>query len=113
MKLKTFLIISAIAATMSVAPFVSAETPDEQGYGWHGRHGRHGQFLANLSSDERAKLRAAHQKAMADPALQAAKDRARQARQELREARRAAMLRADPTIQPILDKISARPERGS
>jgi len=110
MKLKTFLIISAIAATMSVAPFVSAETPDEQGYGWHGRHG---QFLANLSSDERAKLRAAHQKAMADPALQAAKDRARQARQELREARRAAMLRADPTIQPILDKIPARPERGS
>src|SRR6476661_7872303 len=104
MKLKTFLIISVSAATISFAPSGFAHAPDEQGWR-HRRHGRHAEFLANLSSDERAKLQAAHQKAMADPALQAAKDRARQARQELREARRAAMLRADPTIQPILDKI--------
>lgn len=69
--------------------------------------------MANLSVEERAKLREAHQKAMADPALQAAKDRARQARRELRDARRAAMLRVDPTIQPILDKMPARQGRDS
>ncbi len=116
MKLKTLLIISAAAATLQFASTGFAQVPDAQGHDWNGKHGRHGehaQFLANLSVEERAKLRAAHQKAMADPALQAAKDRMRQARRELRDSRRAAMLRADPSIQPILDKIPARSERDS
>ena len=116
MKLKTFLIISVTAATLQFASTGFAQAPDAQGYGGngkHGRHGKHAQFLANLSVEERAKLRAAHQKAMTDPALQAAKDRARQARRELRDLRRAAMLRADPSIQPILDKIPAHADRDS
>ena len=113
MKLKTLLIISAAAVTLQFAATGFAQSPDAQGYGRHGRHGRHARFLANLSVEERAKLRAAHEKAMADPAVQAAKDRARQARRELRDLRRAAMLRADPSIQPILDKIPARPSRDS
>ena len=50
---------------------------------------------------------------MADPAVQAAKDRRRQAAKDFRELKRAAMLRADPTIQPILDKIPARGQRDS
>lgn len=66
-------------------------------------------MLANLSPDERVKLRAANQKAMADPAVQAAKERAKQAVKDFRSLKRAALLRADPTLQPILDKI---PERG-
>ena len=64
---------------------------------------------ANLNEEERARLKAAHQKAMADPAVQAARDRLRQARREFREVMRPAMLKADPSIQPILDKV--RPER--
>jgi tripartite-type tricarboxylate transporter receptor subunit TctC len=69
-------------------------------------------MLANLSPDERAKLRAAHQQAMADPAVQAARDRQRQAAREFRELKRQRMLQADPTIQPILDKMPARGPRG-
>ncbi len=114
MKLTTLLIISA--ATLQFASTGFAQDQDAQGPGWHGKHGRHGEhgrFLANLSVEERAKLRAAQQKAMADPALQAAKDRMRQARREFRDSRRAAMLRADPSIQPILDKIPARSEHDS
>ena len=67
---------------------------------------------ANLSEEERARLKAAHQKAMADPAVQAARDRLRQARREFREVMRPALLKADPSIQPILDKVRAeRPDK--
>jgi Spy/CpxP family protein refolding chaperone len=108
MKLKTFLVVSSVVAALQITPAVFAQAPDNSGHGRH-RHGRHERLLANLTPEERAKLRAARHQAMADPAVQAAKDRARQARREYRDLRRAAMLRADPTLQPILDKI---PERG-
>jgi hypothetical protein len=67
---------------------------------------------ANLTEEERSKLKAAHQKAMEDPAVRAAHDRLKQARREFREVMRPAMLRADPSVQPILDKMRAeRPGR--
>jgi hypothetical protein len=62
-------------------------------------------YLANLSPAERKELRAAKMKAKQDPSYQAAKTQMRQAR----EAMRAALLKADPAIQPILNKI---PEGG-
>ena len=106
--MKTLLIIASLGAALQFAPAGFAQSPDGQDHGRQGRHGRHAKFMASLSPDERAKLRAAHQKAKSDPALQAAKERAHQSRRELRDARRAALLRADPSIQPILDKIPAR-----
>jgi hypothetical protein len=109
MKTKSLITLLAAAAALQLAPIASAEGPNDQG-GW--RRGRHGQFLANLSPDERAKLKAAREKALADPAVQSAKDRARQAMKEFRDLRRAAMLRADPSIQPILDKMPQRGQRG-
>jgi len=42
---------------------------------------------------------------MQDPAIKAAHDKLQQAHKEFRDAVRAAMLKADPTIQPILDKM--------
>ena len=42
---------------------------------------------------------------MQDPAIKAAHDKLRQAHKEFRDAMRTAMLKADPTIQPILDKM--------
>ena len=109
MKMKTFVIVAALASTLQFAPATFAQGPDEDGYG---RRGRHARMLAGLSTDDRAKLRAAHQQAMADPAVQAAKDRQRAAAQEFRQLKRARMLQADPTIQPILEKIPARGGRG-
>jgi hypothetical protein len=111
MKTKMLLTIFATAAALQFAPAASAQAPDDQA-GWR-RGGRRAHMLANLSADERAKLRAAHQKAMADPTVQAAKDRAKQAMKDFRDMRRAAMLRADPSIQPILDKMPARGQRNS
>ena len=109
MKTKSFLTVTAIAAMLQCAPVSLAEPLDEPGYG---RGGRRAQMLANLTPEERAKLRTAHHKAMADPAVQAAKDRLRQAARDFRELKRQTMLRADPTIQPILDKLPQRGPRG-
>jgi hypothetical protein len=106
MKTKLILTIFAAAAALQFAPAASAQALDEQD---GGRRGRRAHLLANLSPDERAKLRAANQKVMADPAVQAAKERAKQAVKDFRSLKRAALLRADPSLQPILDKI---PERG-
>ena len=102
MKTKTFLIAATLAAALQFTPVTFAQDSDGQEYGKRGRHAR---FLAELSSEERAKLRAAHHQAMADPAVQAAKERQRAAAREFRELKRARMLQADPTIQPILDKM--------
>jgi Spy/CpxP family protein refolding chaperone len=107
MKVKTFLIVSSLVAGLQFTPVAFAQAPDNAGYGRH-PHGRHERMLANLTPEERTKLRAARQQAMADPAVQAAKDRARQARREFRDLQRAAMLRVDPSVQPILDKMPAR-----
>jgi hypothetical protein len=105
MKTKSFLIVAALAAALQFGPATFAQDSDGQEYGKRGRHAR---FLADLSTEERAKLRAAHHAAMADPAVQAAKDRQRAAAREFRELKRSRMLQADPTIQPILDKLPAR-----
>jgi hypothetical protein len=42
---------------------------------------------------------------MQDPAVRAAQVRMRQAHREFRDAMRASMLKADPNIQPVLNKI--------
>ena len=102
MKTKTLLTIFAAAAALYMAPAAYSQEADADDYGKRGRYAR---MLANLSPDERAKLRAAHRQAMADPAVQAAKDRHRQAAREFRELKHSRMLQADPTIQPILDKM--------
>ncbi len=108
MKTKSLLLILAATAALQFAPVASAQDTDAADYRPRGHHA----MMANLSPDERAKFRAAHRQAMADPAVQAAKDRQIQAAREFRELKRARMLQADPTIQPILDKMPARGRRG-
>jgi hypothetical protein len=64
---------------------------------------------ASLTEDERNRLKAAHQKALADPAVWAARERLKKARREFRDLLRPALLKADPSVQPILEKL--RPEK--
>ncbi|MDQ6764594.1 MAG: hypothetical protein M3Z22_00605 [Verrucomicrobiota bacterium] len=116
MKTKTLLIIAALAAALQCAPAGFAQKPD--GATKTEKQARRAAFLKSLSPEERAKFRAARKAAMADPAVQSAKERARQtkspeARKEFRQARRAAMLRADPSIQSIFDRMPAHRPRNS
>lgn len=99
------LLVPALAGALQLAPSAFAQQPADKPFRpfQNERRAR----WANLSDEDRSRLRAAHQKAMADPAVQAARDRLRQARREFREIMRPAMLKADPSIQPILDKLRA------
>jgi len=105
----TFLLIPALGGLLQFAPRVSAQPPERPFRPFQNERPAR---WANLSEEDRARLRAAHQKAMADPAVRAAHDKLRQARREFREVMRPAMLRADPSVQAILDKLRAeRPGR--
>jgi hypothetical protein len=106
----TFLLVPTLIATLQFAPAILAQSPADKPAGQFQME-RHARW-ASLNEEERAKLKAAHQKAMADPAVRAARDRLKQARREFREIMRPAMLKADPSIQPILEKMRAeRPGR--
>ena len=105
----TFLLAPALVATLQIAPAIFAQPPDRPNRQFQmERRAR----WANLTEEERAKLKAAHQKAMEDPAVRAAQEKLKQARREFREVMRPALLKADPSIQPILEKMRAeRPGR--
>ena len=117
MKLKlNFLLVPALACTAQFTPGLFAQSPpdraDRPDRPFRQFQNERRARFANLTEDERSRLRAAHQKAMQDPALQAAREKLRQARREFREILRPALLKADPSIQPILDKLRAdRPDR--
>ena len=103
----TFLLVPILAGALQLAPGILAQQPSDRPFRpfQNERRAR----WASLSEEDRAKLKAAHQKAMAEPAVRAAHDKLRQARREFREVMRPALLKADPSIQAIFDKL--RPER--
>ena len=68
---------------------------------------------AKLTSDERTKLRGAHRSAVADPNVQAARERMQAARKQYHDSMRAALLKADPSVQPILEKLPTPPEKNN
>ena len=67
--------------------------------------------LSRLSLEEQAKLRSAHDMAMRDPALILSRARYEQARKEFRDRLRDALLKADPSVQPILEKAKRQRHR--
>ena len=74
-----------------------AQTPRMRG----ARHAR----LMNLSGEERSRLQSAHLAALRDPALRESRERFHQAKREYRDKLRDALLKADPSVQPILEKV--------
>ena len=102
MKIKSLITMSILISVLPLSPVAFGQGQNGNG---PGRGGRWQQRLANLSPEEREKLKAARQKAMQDPSVQAAHEKMRQARKEFVTAMRGAMLKTDPTIQPVLDKI--------
>ena len=61
--------------------------------------------LMNLSGEERARLQSAHLAALRDPALRQSRERFQQAKKEYRDKLRDALLKADPAVQPIIEKV--------
>jgi hypothetical protein len=109
-----YLLVPALTCVSQFAPGVLAQQPPDRPDRpfRQFQNERRARLLANLTPEERAKLRAAHQKAITDPAVQAAREKLQQARREFRDVMQPALLKADPSIQPILDKLrSERPNR--
>jgi len=109
MKIKNLLQITpAILAMTFTFPLFAEDpspvpSPAASGREAHGDRpaGDQGGRPSNLTPEERDKLKAARQKAMEDPKVQ-------EAQKALQEAMKAAMLAADPTIGPLLDKMGSR-----
>jgi hypothetical protein len=68
--------------------------------------------INKLTTEEQLKLRAAEQKAAEDPTVKAALEKRNNAVREFRAALRASMIKADPAVQPILDRVAISSNRG-
>jgi hypothetical protein len=101
MKMKSLVRLAAFCAVAQIVPLALAQNEDQT----EAAGPRLRQKLANLSPTERQQLRTAHHKAMQDPVVRAAQMKMRAAHKEFRDAMRASLLKADPTIQPVLNKI--------
>jgi hypothetical protein len=92
---RQFLAIALLAVLLPASGFAQ---------GPQGNDFRRGRF-SRLSREEQARFRSAHDMAMRDPALAATRQRYEQARNEFRSKLREALLKADPSVQPILEKV--------
>ena len=114
--MKTISSIIALALATSVLPAFAQDTPPpapnapeqaEKGHHHRGPGGPFGDILESLTPAERQQYLAARKKAKADPAVVDAKKKAEAARQAVADAVKAAMLKADPTVGPVIEKVEA------
>ena len=105
MKIRQWVMIPILGAALQLVAFGEVAPPTGKAL----RHNQEGR-LTNLSPAERKEVEAARQTAMQDPTVQAAREKMEQARQAFQSAMDAAMLKADPSIQPILDKMHMHEE---
>ena len=103
MRMKLLLTISILAAALQIAP-VAFTQGRQRGGGGKSSGGMAG-AMNSLTAEERQKMMNARRQAMNDPSVAAARDKAQAASKEFHEAMEAAMLKADPSLKPILDKM--------
>ena len=112
MELRKFSLLVATAVALSLASTLEAEDAkapaesQDMGVGELARQMRERQSkISQLSPEEQATLQAAHEKAMADPAVRAAMANRDRALQELQITFRKAMVKADPELASILKRV--------
>lgn len=121
-----------VAIDPAVAPILAKMEPRKGEKSWkqgpptsgEGPGGRHHAppGMANLTETERQQLKAAHEQVRQDPSVIAARqamksastpEERKAAGEAMRQASDAAMLKVDPTLEPILDKLHQSPAPGS
>jgi len=112
MELRKFSLLVATAVALSLASTLEAEDAkapaesQDMGVGELARQMRERQSkIGQLSPEEQATLQAAHEKAMADPAVRVAMANRDRALQELQITFRKAMVKADPELTSILKRV--------
>jgi hypothetical protein len=93
-----------VAAIAQFAPLTSAQEVDGSDINQQltEREGK----INRLTIDEQLKLRAAQKKAVEDPDVKAALEKRNQAIEEFRAALHKSMVKSDPTLEAILQKIA-------
>lgn len=116
MKKFTVLCLALAAASLPLSAQNDQQPPScdpgKGGPGWkqHGKmHGPPG--APDLTADEKQKLDAARDKAKDDPTVRSLHEAKQKLEEQLDNAVRAAMLAADPSLAPTLDKIKAARDR--
>ncbi len=104
MRHRLVILFSTALALISVTPLVHAQTLDGSDLRKEVRE--RDERVNKLSVEDQLKLRAAEQKAAQDPEVKAALEKRNKAIQEFRAAVRASMIKADPTVQTILEKVA-------
>lgn len=112
------LILLALGLIAAVAPLSAQDnSPPQPGRPDHCSNGKergrpHGPpFGAKLTPEEHQKLSAAREKAKDDPTVRSLHEAKQKLEEQLANAMRAAMLAADPSLGPILDKIKEARDR--
>ena len=78
--------------------------------GWAHPRESQSRWLKGVSPSDRVKLRALREMVKDDPAVRAADEKRKRANDEYHKALRAAILKRDPSLAPILDQIRERRE---
>jgi hypothetical protein len=103
MTISPSLISALLIFSCCISPMASGQETHNEGKHVY----RHESRWASLPAAEREKMKAAHEKAMNDPSVQKARQNLEQARREFREAVNAAMMKADPSVEQIIEKLKA------
>ncbi len=109
MKLKMILFLLTVCGALQLTP---ARAEEVDGSDVQRQLTEREMKIEKLSTEEQLKLRGAQQKAAEDPAVKAALEKRNQAILEFRAALRAASIKADPSVEPILDRIAAASQPG-
>ena len=95
-------IVWVAIALVASAPLLSAQDEEAR----QGKHHKLSEWLRAFSPEEQAKLRAAHKQALENPDVRAADERRKQANADYHDQLHREMLRIDPSLKPLLDKLS-------
>ena len=104
MKFRPFILFLTVIAVLRFAPFTFAQEMDGSDVRRDLRE--RNERVSKLSTEDQLKLRGAEQKAAEDPAVKAALERRDAAIREFRATLRASMIKADPSVKPILEKVA-------
>jgi hypothetical protein len=104
MRIKPFVLFLVLLVAVQFPRFVYAQEVDGSDLQ---RQVREREARVNkLTTEEQLKLRAAELKAVEDPDVKAAIEKRDMAIDEFRATLRASMIKTDPSVKPILDKVA-------
>jgi len=110
---KSLTLVTCLAFTLGgLFSLHAQDAPRQRGPGGGGPgFGMRGPGFDSLSQEEKDKLKAASEKAIEDPKVKEAREKMEAASKEFRDAMKAAQIAADPSIEPILNKLQEAREK--